>query len=118
MESFIFIWTNYVYGKDDANNIQKKNLTMIIQNRVEDKIWEARERVEEKAQSINYLPLKDLVKTFNYFINNESWYWTTILPLVIRRWRRIVGNHLSNLAFAYLGNDLQEGGLGKKSFRT
>jgi hypothetical protein len=47
---------------------------MIIQDRVEDKIQEARERVEEKVQLINYLPPKDLIQTLNYFINNESWY--------------------------------------------
>jgi hypothetical protein len=45
---------------------------MIIQNRVEYKIQEARERVEEKNHSINYIPVKHLVQILNCFIINES----------------------------------------------
>jgi hypothetical protein len=45
---------------------------MIIQNKVEDKIQEARERVEEKDHSINYLLVKNLVQILNCFIINES----------------------------------------------
>ncbi len=72
MESFVFRWTNYVYGKDDASSIPKKKLTMIIQNIVEEKIQEARERAKEKAHSINYLPVKNLIQILNCFIINES----------------------------------------------
>ncbi len=38
MESFVLMWTNYVYGKDDANKLHKKNLTMTIQNKIEGNI--------------------------------------------------------------------------------
>jgi hypothetical protein len=46
MESSILKWTNYVYGKDHANKIHKKYLTMIIQNIIEDKIQEVGERIK------------------------------------------------------------------------
>jgi len=45
---------------------------MIIQNKVEDKIQEARERSEEKDHSINYLPVENLIQILNCFIINES----------------------------------------------
>jgi hypothetical protein len=38
IESFVLRWTKYVYGKDDANIIEKKYLIMIIQNKVVEKI--------------------------------------------------------------------------------
>ncbi len=44
MESFFLKWTNYVYGKDVANIIHKKYLTMTIQNKIEEKNWKAREK--------------------------------------------------------------------------
>ncbi len=44
MESFVFKWTNYVYGKDDANNIQKKFNHDNFQNKIENKIQEVGER--------------------------------------------------------------------------
>jgi hypothetical protein len=37
-----------VYGKDDANNIEKKYLTMINQNKVADKISKARKKTKKK----------------------------------------------------------------------
>jgi hypothetical protein len=61
-----------VYGKDDANNIEKKYLTMIIQNKVADKIQKAREKAKEKVHPISYLLVKDLILIFNCFIINES----------------------------------------------
>jgi len=64
--------TKYVYGKDDANNIKKKYLVMIIQNRIANKIQEAGERVKEKVHPTNYLLAKDLVQILNCFIINES----------------------------------------------
>lgn len=45
---------------------------MIIQSKVEDKIQIVGERVGEKAQSINYLLVKDLVQILNCFIIKES----------------------------------------------
>ncbi len=44
MESFVFKWTNYVYGKDDTNNIQKKFNHDNFQNKIENKIQEVGER--------------------------------------------------------------------------
>ncbi len=72
IESFVLRWTNYVYGKDHANNIWKKYLTMIIQNKVANKIREAKERAKEKDHSINYLLAKNIVQILNCFIINES----------------------------------------------
>jgi hypothetical protein len=45
---------------------------MIIQNKVANKIREAKERAKEKDHSINYLLAKNIVQILNCFIINES----------------------------------------------